>query len=659
MSTQIVQVLLPLSQNKSIFDYQDSHGSVVGDIVKVPFRKKELVGVVWDVGKSKDRGKFELKNVLQIYRNVRINQPIIKLIDFVAHYTMTKPGSLANLMLYDEKFFDRDDDFVSDVQEIIPKLPELNDEQKEALEKIVDVSKNKKHKTILLDGSTGSGKTEVYNHAIAKTLEEHKDGQILILLPEIMLTEQLIARVKERFAINPAVWHSRVSKKQKTQIWHNILHGREKIVIGARSALFLPYKNLQLIIVDEEHDSSYKQEEGIIYNARDMAVAYGHFRNIPTLLISATPSIETKHNVDIGKYEAVYLTSRYQDHSLPYMHVVNMKEQRLKSGEWLSKHLRSRIKRCFDEGKQVLLFLNRKGYAPISMCISCGSKLECQSCSSFLVYHKYKNKYVCHHCGYSMPYTKDCKKCDAEESMVNCGPGVERIVEEVTKLWPDKRVLAVSRESVEDTHGKEESVIDLIMQEKVDVIVGTQILSKGYHFPKLGLVGVVDADIGLIGADLKSAERTYQLLTQVSGRAGREGRGDAIIQTYSPDNPILQALIRGKKEQFYSMEIEQRHMVSMPPFSRLIALVVSAVSEKKLENFVNMMIRKAPVSHNIKVLGPVEAPIYKIRRRYRYRFLIKSSASVNTQQYVEQWLALLKIPASIRIKIDVDPYSFL
>jgi primosomal protein N' (replication factor Y) len=259
-----------------------------------------------------------------------------------------------------------------------------------------------------------------------------------------------------------------------------------------------------------------------------------------------------------------------------------------------------------------------------------------------------------------MPYKKDCYKCNSENSIVNCGPGVERILEEVKKIWPDKRVISVSRETVgEEQQSEDESFIDLIMKQKVDVIVGTQIISKGYHFPNLGLVGVIDADIGLIGVDLKSAERTYQVLTQVSGRAGREGNGDAIIQTYSPDNPILQALIRGEKEQFYSMEIEQRHMVNMPPFSRLVALIVSAANEKKLQEFVGLMIRKAPISTKIKVLGPVDAPIYKIRRRYRYRFLIKSPVAVNTQQYIEQWLNLLKIPASIRIKIDVDPYSFL
>jgi primosomal protein N' (replication factor Y) len=572
---------------------------------------------------------------------------------------MIKKGALANLILYSDKFEDKDSEQRGEASKISFNLLPLNKGQSEAFDKIQNIINKQPQKTFLLDGITGSGKTEVYNYVIAQILAKSSTSQVLILVPEIMLTEQLIAGMRERFSLEPAVWHSKITKKQKNIMWLNIIKGTERLIIGARSALFLPYKDLQLIIVDEEHDSSYKQEEGIIYNARDMAVAYGHFKHIPVLLISATPSIETKYNVDIGKYEGVYLTSRYQDHSLPYMHVVNMKEQRLKAGEWISSFLRSRINKCFDEGKQVLLFLNRKGYAPISICISCSHKMACNNCSSFLVFHKGKNSFFCHHCGFSMPYTQDCNKCQAKQSIVNCGPGVERILEEVQRIWPDKRVISASRDTIEVENESNDSIIDLILKQKVDLIVGTQIISKGYNFPNLGLVGVIDADIGLIGSDLKSAERTYQILTQVSGRAGRAGRGDAIIQTYSPDNPILQALIKGEKEKFYAMEIEQRHMVNMPPFSRLVALVVSAVSEKKLQEFVDLMIRKSPISKNIKVLGPVEAPIYKIRNRYRFRFLIKSPLSANTQQYIEQWLGMLKIPASVRIKIDVDPYSFL
>jgi len=537
-------------------------------------------------------------------------------------------------------------------------LPILNDEQAAALEKIRESASQVPVKPILLEGITGSGKTEVYLHAIHDALRQEA-AQVLILLPEIMLTNHLVERFSESLGITADIWHSGISQKDKKQIWEGVLTGSTKLVVGARSALFLPFKNLKLIIIDEEHDQSYKQEDNFIYNARDMAVAYGYIAQIPIILSSATPSLETFYNVIKGKYSKAELLSRYHAVSLPDVSIINMKQEKLKQSRWLSDSLIARTTKALEQGTQVILFLNRKGYAPITLCRVCEYKLECPNCSSFLVMYKDAIvKLLCHHCGYKIPYPSACPECKREDSLVNAGPGVDRLFEEASKLWPDKNIRAVTRDIMQKDKDSS-TLLDEIISNKIDILIGTQVLSKGYHFPKLNLVGIIDADIGLCGADLKASERTYQLLTQVGGRAGRETKGEVLIQTYNPTNPLLTALKSHDKQMFYNEELNARQMMNMPPFSKLVALVFSGRNEEKLKETVANFAKQMPYMNKIEVLGPAVAPLAKIRNHYRYRFLIKGSVKANLQKYIQLCLTNSKIPSSIRLKIDIDPCSFL
>ncbi len=538
---------------------------------------------------------------------------------------------------------------------------ELSNDQMQAATGLIQQINKQEHNVTLLDGVTGSGKTEVYFEAISKVLASDKDAQILVLLPEIALSQQFFDRFQTRFNEAPAVWHSAVSKTKKRKIWRGVAEGKTRVVVGARSALFLPFKNLKLTIIDEEHDPSYKQEDGgAIYHARDMAIVRAKIENAPIILVSATPALETIVNVRQGKYKSVILAGRYGGASMPDTHMINMRETppptRL---SFLSSKLRQVLTETLEAEEQSLLFLNRRGYAPLTLCRTCGHRLECPSCTAWLVNHRSSNRLQCHHCGYGMIMPKKCPECEAEDSLALCGPGVERLEEEVQSFLPEARTLILSSDILTS-----ETALNLALQKihdrEVDIIIGTQLVAKGHHFPLLTCVGIVDADLGLGGGDLRATERTYQLLHQVSGRAGREEKqGNVYLQSYMHDHPVMEALLAGDSDEFMDIEIEGRKQSNMPPFGKLAGLILSSKNERLLNDFCSHLARTAPRYEQTTILGPAPAPMAIIRDQHRRRFLIKTEKSINIQKLISKWLSLSKCPSQIRIKIDIDPYNFL
>ena len=661
----IIQVLLPTPQNKSIFDYYASSNLEIGTLVKIPFRNKEIEGIVWANQQSADNiHPSKIRDVLQIFDGTGLPLNLIKFIKFISSYNLIPLGAVMKFFFpFPNLNFLKKKPIETKTEKLASNLPILNQEQTKALVQIRETITQSIVKPILLEGITGSGKTAVYLHIIHDILKQN-NSQILVLLPEIMLTIHFVHKLKRDLGTDIEVWHSGISQKDKKQIWQKILDGSCKLVIGARSALFLPFKNLKLIVIDEEHDHSYKQEDNFIYNARDMAVAYGHISQIPVILSSATPSLETVYNVVKKKYSKTELTSRYHDVSLPKISIVNMKKDKLQKSKWLSDTLINKIQNTLEQKKQVILFLNRKGYAPITLCRSCGHKMECPNCSTCLVMYKNTNpssenhNLICHHCGYSITHPQECPSCESPNMLINCGPGIDRLSEEVKKIWSSKTIQTITRDIIQKNKNSAD-ILNEMNSNQIDILIGTQVLSKGYHFPNLNLVGIIDADIGISGADLKAAERTHQLLTQVSGRAGRESEGEVIIQTYNPDNPLFTALKTHNKKMFYDEELTSRQAMSFPPFSKLVALIFSGTNEEKLKTTVKNFAAHIPYINNIEVLGPVPAPLAKIRKHYRYRFLIKASPKTNLQIYIQTCLKKFKLPKSIRLKIDIDPCNFL
>jgi primosomal protein N' (replication factor Y) len=510
----------------------------------------------------------------------------------------------------------------------------------------------------LLDGVTGSGKTEVYFEAIAATLAKGK--QALVLMPEIALTAHFIARCQERFGAKPAEWHSGLTSPMRGRVWRAVAENQAKLVVGARSALFLPFPDLGLIVVDEEHDVGYKQEERVAYQARDMAVVRGSLGSIPVVLSSATPSIESLVNAAQGRYRHVKLEQRYKAARLPDIAAIDMRVNPPERGKWLSPVLVEAVSETLARGEQALLFLNRRGYAPVTVCRNCGFKFECPNCSAWLVEHRFRRRLECHHCGTFVPIPQTCPNCGAEHSLVPCGPGIERIAEEVAALFPEARRVLLSSDLTPALSDLRETLRE-IEDREVDIVIGTQLVAKGHHFPGLALVGVVDADLGLTHADPRAAERTFQLLNQVTGRAGREaipGRG--LIQTYMPEHPVIQALASGDRDAFLAREIEARKAATMPPFGRLASLLVSAGSRDAAESYARSLARTAPPAHKIEVLGPAEAPLAVIRGRFRFRLLVKAAREADLQAYLRLWLKEAPKPkGDVRLNVDVDPYSFL
>ncbi|MEL7545403.1 MAG: primosomal protein N' [Pseudomonadota bacterium] len=514
-------------------------------------------------------------------------------------------------------------------------------------------------KPVLLDGVTGSGKTEVYFEAIADVIDHDPDAQILVLLPEIALTQAVLERFKMRFGATPAPWHSGLSEQQRRRTWREVAHGRARIVAGARSALFLPFSKLRLIIVDEEHDGSFKQEDGVRYHARDMAVARAKFEGAHIILASATPSLESLVNAEQDRYNRLKLTARAGAAKLPEISLIDMREDAPERGQWLSPPLRQALSQTFERGEQSLLFLNRRGYAPLVLCRACGERLKSPGTDSWLTEHRYTGQLVCHLTGFTMPKPKACPHCGAEGSLMGVGPGVERVAEEVRSLLPNARIEIFSSDTAQ-TGSATRDLVSRMADGEIDVMIGTQIVAKGHNFPGLTLVGIVDADSGLQGGDLRAGERTYQLLSQVAGRAGRADRpGRAMVQTYQPDNPAMQALELGDRDGFLQVERDVRAELDMPPFGRMAALIVSGPNEDLLQAFTQHAGKQAPNGDGITVYGPAPAPIAVVRGRHRQRFLITARKSVDLSAYMNRWLAQLTAPASIRISIDIDPYSFL
>jgi primosomal protein N' (replication factor Y) (superfamily II helicase) len=510
----------------------------------------------------------------------------------------------------------------------------------------------------LLDGVTGSGKTEVYFEAVAENIR--RGQQTLILMPEIALTAQFLDRFSARFGVRPAEWHSQLTQRIRQRTWAAVAGNEVPVVVGARSALFLPYADLGLIVVDEEHDPAYKQEDGAHYNARDMAVVRGSIAKIPVVLASATPSVESEVNARRGRYRHLHLPKRFGGASLPMVEAIDLRREGPPRGRFIAPRLAEAVQITLEKREQALLFLNRRGYAPLTLCRACGFRLQCPNCDAWLVDHRFRKRLVCHHCGFSMPPPAECPNCHATESFAAVGPGVERLEQEAAELFPGARILVLSSDLVESVE-RLRAELDDVAQGRFDLVIGTQLVAKGHHFPKLNLVGIVDADLGLGNGDPRAAERTFQLLHQVVGRAGREeGRGVGFLQTHQPEHPVMRALISGDREAFYKSEIEQREKTGYPPFGRLASLVISANERHTAEAYGRNLVSHAPRDEQVRILGPAEAPIAVVRGRHRFRLLVKSSRAFDLSAYLRDWLARAPKPkGNVRLEVDVDPMSFL
>jgi len=657
-----VQVLLPYPFDRS-YDYAMPENMILkeGDYVRVPFGRKESIGVIWSLESKDDIDPKKIKLIEKKYDFPPMLKVQHKFIEWVAKYTMADLGSVLKMSLSSEAALEppkkaRLKIAPCQIDEIPQNTLILSEEQKKSAKALQEIVSAKKHRAVLLDGVTGSGKTEVYFEAIAQALNQGK--QVLVLLPEIFLSAQFLERFERRFGVRPAVWHSDITPAQKRLVWSGVAKGETRVVVGARSALFLPYAELGLIIVDEEHETSYKQEEGVLYNARDMAIVRSHLENFPIVLVSATPSLETMCNVKEEKYDYLYLPSRYAGATLPEIHIIDLKKDKPSRGKFISPILEKALLDNFEAKEQSLLFLNRRGYAPLTLCRTCGYRFQCPSCSAWLVEHKRYKVLQCHHCGFKRKISKICPECENEESLVACGPGVERIAEELDILIPDARVVILASDIVTSPKMIGE-LIKQIENHEIDIIIGTQIIAKGHHFPELTCVGIIDADLGLSGGDLRAGERTFQLLNQVSGRAGRgEKSGNVYLQTYMPDQMVIHALAENNRDKFLDVELRERARATMPPHGKLASLIISSKNDEALDSFCQSLAQKAPRFNDIKILGPAPAPMEFLRGQHRRRFLIKAEKNIHIQGFIKEWLALESPPSNIKLKVDIDPQSF-
>jgi primosomal protein N' (replication factor Y) len=537
------------------------------------------------------------------------------------------------------------------------RVPEFTAAQTRAADALRATVENGGFSVTLVDGVTGSGKTEVYFEAVAEAIRRQR--QVLILMPEIALTAQFLDRFTERFGVRPAEWHSEIAQRLRARTWSAVAEGDVAVVAGARSALFLPYADLGLIVVDEEHDPAYKQEDGVRYHARDMAVVRARENKIPIVLASATPSVETVVNAKRGRYAHLHLPERFGGQHLPSVEAIDLRREGPPRGRFISPRLAEAVKVALERKEQALLFLNRRGFAPLTLCNACGHRLSCPNCDAWLVDHRFRRRLVCHHCGYSMPPPQECPKCHAKGSFVAVGPGVERLEQEAAELFPGARILVLSSDLV-DTVERLRQELDDVAQGRFDIVIGTQLVAKGHHFPKLNLVGIVDADLGLANGDPRAAERTFQLLHQVVGRAGREeGRGYGYLQTHQPEHPVMRALIAQDREAFYAAEIEAREQTGYPPFGRLASLLVSGADKHATEAHARKIAAVAPLHEQVRVLGPAEAPLAVVRGRHRFRLLVKSPRNFDLSAYLREWHAAApKSRGTLKLEVDVDPQSF-
>ncbi|MGH6744148.1 replication restart DNA helicase PriA [Novosphingobium sp. PhB57] len=535
--------------------------------------------------------------------------------------------------------------------------PMLSDGQQEAADIFVEAVRADAFAPFLLDGVTGSGKTETYFEAVAEALRRGR--QILVLLPEIALTENFLRRFEHRFGVPPILWHSSLKSSERRRAWRAIVAGEAQVVVGARSALFLPYARLGLIVVDEAHEVSFKQDDGVRYNARDVAVMRAKFEGIPVVLASATPALESMQLAEAGVYRKVDLPSRFGGAQLPDIQILDLRQEPPERGKWLAPRLVEEMKARLARGEQSLLFLNRRGYAPLTLCRHCGYRFQCPNCTAWLVEHRFSQRLACHHCGHEVPVPAACPECGTGDCLVACGPGVERIADEVAEILPEARVALVTS----DTMNTAEAVGEFVAKAEgkaIDVIVGTQLVTKGYHFPDLTLVGVVDADLGLEGGDLRAAERTYQQVAQVAGRAGRgEKPGEVLIQTRHPEASVISALAAGDRDAFYAAETEARRDAGAPPFGRWAAIIVSSEDQSEAKAAARAIGGTAPNHPDMLVLGPAPAPLSLLRGRHRFRLLINARRSAELQKTLREWLEPLQFPRGVRVNIDIDPYSFV
>jgi primosomal protein N' (replication factor Y) len=534
--------------------------------------------------------------------------------------------------------------------------PDLNDDQSDAAASLASAV-GQGFDPVLLDGVTGSGKTEVYFEAIAECLRQGR--QALVLLPEIALTEPFLKRFEARFGCAPVAWHSGLRSSERRRNWRGIASGEAHVTVGARSALFLPYSNLGLIVVDEAHEPSFKQEDGVQYHARDTAVMRAKFEGIPVILSTATPPIESRHMVELGRYREVSLPERFAGASLPEIRAIDLTQDPPPRGRWLAPTLVQELEANLERGEQSLLFLNRRGFAPLTLCRHCGHRFQCPNCTAWMVEHRLMHRLACHHCGHVMPPPKACPECGEEETLVPCGPGVERIADEVAELFPNARTAIVTSDTIWSPQRAAEFVAAMDAQE-IDLVIGTQLVTKGYHFPNLTLVGVVDADLGLAGGDLRAAERSFQQIQQVAGRAGRADKpGRVFVQTHDPEAPVIAALVSGDAPGFYAAETEARREAAMPPFGRLAAIVVSAEDASEADAVARRIGHAAPEVDGMAVFGPAPAPLAMLRGRHRQRLLVHARRSLDVQDVIRDWLAAIEWSPKVRVSVDVDPYSFL
>jgi primosomal protein N' (replication factor Y) len=535
------------------------------------------------------------------------------------------------------------------------KPPRLNDVQSKALAQW-RASGTGGYSAALLDGVTGSGKTEVFFEAVADTLRAGR--QALVLLPEIALTQSFLARFDQRFGTLPAEWHSDMTPVQRARVWRGVSSGEIRAVVGARSALFLPFHELGLLVLDEEHDGAFKQSDGVNYHARDMAVVRASLAGAQIILSSATPSVESRHNADIGKYSHIRLGKRFAGATLPDITTIDMREDGPAKGEWIAPRLAREIFATLDRGEQALLFLNRRGYAPLTLCRACGHQYQCPDCSSWLVEHRFRGILMCHHCGFELKRPESCSQCGTLDALVPIGPGIERIAEEATQRFPDARRVILSSDM--GSHAQIRERFSEIERGDYDLIIGTQLVAKGHHFEKLTLVGVLDADLGLAHGDPRAAEKTFQILTQVTGRAGRAAKaGRAFLQTYHPEHPVMKAMVAGDAEAFYVHELKVREDGKLPPFGRLAALIISANEHADALGFARYLLASAPSAKDIRLLGPADAPVAMVRGRHRVRLLAQSSRDFDLSGYVRFWLGNAERPkGNTRVQVDIDPISF-
>ena len=725
-----VSVLVPYPVDKAYdYMVPDGEHLQPGDYVIVPLGGREVSAVVWGAAAG-DVNPSKLKSVVLKHKAKPMPKAVRDFIDWVAEYTMTPrgfvlkmalsvPGGLEppkpakgyqyiNKDILKLKITDRQRCVLKLLSDNIPRIaadiardagvssgvvkglvskglveevdifnpapcrkpdpfrdgPALSEDQDAVAQHLKDKVKQDGYYAALLDGVTGAGKTEVYFEAVAQALKKGK--QVLILLPEIALSNAFIDRFVSRFGCQPALWHSHLSPGARKTTWRGVAEGHSKVVVGARSALFLPYQNLGLIIIDEEHDPAYKQEDGVIYHARDMAVVRAHQGGFSVVLVSATPSLETMHNAWLGRYEHLHLLDRFGGARLPDIDTIDMraKEEKTDAQHFISPSLKQAIEETVAKDEQVLLFLNRRGYAPLTLCRSCGHRMECPRCTAWLVEHKSSARLQCHHCGFSTRSPKHCPECSEVDSFAACGPGVERVYEEAKAYFPDANILMLASDTAENNE-QLRKMLDDIKNEKIDIIIGTQIIAKGHHFPNLTLVGVVDADLGLTGGELRAAERTYQLLHQVAGRAGRaEKPGRVLLQTFMPEHRIMKAMAEGLRDPFLETEAHEREVAHMPPYSRLVGIIVSGRDEGQVVEIAKALGKAAPQGvnekgHKIRTLGPAPAPFARLRGKFRYRLLVQADKALNIQKTIAAWVGGVKCPSTVRIYIDIDPQSFL